>query len=305
MTTLCADRALLRSNEVSIFLDDFNYDLQGTVVTDMQAFKNFRTYFLRGAAALLPTVLTIWIFIQCYGFIGKNIAKPINQGIVKVTVLTLDWYPPISQEDKVNYARVNYPELIGQFDLLHEKMSDESFIQAVRIEKAEDYWVRGAGQIAGFLIAIISVCFLGAFLASFVGRRLWHMIENAIGNIPLVRKVYPYIKEITEFFLVKKKMAFNNVVAIQYPRKGVWSVALVTGTGLKKVTNKIGKEVLTVFVPTSPTPFTGYVIMTLKEETIDLDMTVEEAMRFTISGGVITPAEQAAFEAMVSKEKDD
>ncbi|MBW8035365.1 MAG: DUF502 domain-containing protein [Planctomycetes bacterium] len=270
----------------------------------MQAFKNFRTYFLRGIAALLPTVLTIWIFIWCYGFIGKNIAKPINQGIVKILVLSTDWYP-VSQEEKLSYAHTNYPELTSQPDLLNEKISEASFIQEVRIEKGEDRWVSGSSQFAGFLIAIIGVCFLGVFLASFVGRRLWHMIENAIGNIPLVRKVYPYIKEITEFFLAKKKMAFDNVVAIQYPRKGVWSVALVTGTGLKKVANEIGKEILTVFVPTSPTPFTGYVIMTLKEETIALDMTVEEAMRFTISGGVITPAEHAAFEAMVNKEKDD
>lgn len=270
----------------------------------MQAFKNFRTYFFRGIAALLPTVLTIWIFIQCYGFIGNNIATPINQGIVKILVLSTDWYP-VSYEEKLSYAHANYPEITSQPELLNEKISEDSFIQEVRIKKGEDHWVSGSSQFAGFLIAIIGVCFLGAFLASFVGRRLWHMIEKAIGNIPLVRKVYPYIKEITEFFLAKKKMAFNNVVAIQYPRKGVWSVALVTGTGLKKVANEIGKEVLTVFVPTSPTPFTGYVIMTLKEETIDLDMTVEEAMRFTISGGVITPAEQAAFEAMVNKEKDD
>jgi len=294
----------LRFSE-AVFIYDVNYDLQRTVVINMHALKNFRTYFLRGIAALLPTVLTIWIFIQCYGFIGKNIAMPINQGIVKLAVLSTDWYPSVDEEDKINYARVNYPELIGQYDLLKEKISEESFLQEVRIEKAESYWVRGGGQFAGFLIAIIVVCFLGAFLASFVGRRLLHMIEKAIGNIPLVRKVYPYIKEITEFFLAKKKMAFNTVVAIQYPRKGVWSVALVTGSGLKKVVNAIGKEVLTVFVPTSPTPFTGYVIMTLKEETIELDMTVEEAMRFTISGGVITPAEQAAYEASVNKEKDD
>ncbi|MCK5175244.1 MAG: hypothetical protein KAR47_17755, partial [Planctomycetes bacterium] len=97
----------------------------------MLAFKNFRTYFLRGLAALLPTVLTIWIFIQCYFFIEKNIAQPINQGIVQVMVLSTDWYPPVDQEAKIEYARTNYPELIGQPDFLSEKISEDSFVQEV------------------------------------------------------------------------------------------------------------------------------------------------------------------------------
>ncbi len=79
---------------------------------------------------------------------------------------------------------------------------------------------------------------------------------------------------------------------------------MVTGSGLKKIVESTSKEFLTVFVPTSPTPFTGYVIMTPKDETIELNMTIEEALRFTISGGVITPAEHEAFQAFANKEKD-
>jgi uncharacterized membrane protein len=131
------------------------------------------------------------------------------------------------------------------------------------------------------------------------------MFEKALMNIPVVKKIYPYIKQITDFMFKRKALSFNKVVAIQYPRKGVWSVAMVTGTGLKKVVGSAEKEFLTVFVPTSPTPFTGYVIMTPKEETMELDMTIEEALRFTISGGVITPAEQKAFEEMTNKDEVD
>jgi uncharacterized membrane protein len=121
----------------------------------------------------------------------------------------------------------------------------------------------------------------------------------------VVKKVYPYIKQITDFMLTRKDLSFSKVVAVQYPRVGVWSVAMVTGTGLKKLAGSVQKEFLTVFVPTSPTPFTGYVIMTPKDETIELDMTIEEALRFTISGGVITPAEQKAFEAIANKDDAD
>jgi uncharacterized membrane protein len=233
----------------------------------MQATKNFRTYFFRGMAALLPTILTIWIFVQCYHFIQDRVSIHINRGLV--------W-------------------LIGR--VFKEKWTQD-FLQ--------DFWVEGPGKITGFFIAVVGVVFIGAFLASVMGRTLWHMFERMLVNIPLVKKVYPYIKQITDFFLTKQNLAFNDVVALQYPRKGVWSVGLVTGAGLKKISDSLSKEFLTVFVPTSPTPFTGYVIMTPKDETIELDMTIEEALRFTVSGGVITPAEQRAFEAMSNKDEND
>ena len=225
----------------------------------MQALKNFRTYFFRGMAALLPTILTIWIFVQCYLFVQNRISIHINRGIVRLIL----------------------------------EVTEDRYSQ----EFLEEFWVYGNGQIAGFVLAIIGVCFIGAFLASFAGRTLWRMVEKGISRIPLVKKVYPYIKQITDFVLAKQKMSFNRVVALQYPRKGVWSVGMVTGAGLRKISESIQREFLTVFVPTSPTPFTGYVIITPKDETIELDMTVEEALRFTISGGVITPAEREAFRA--------
>ena len=224
----------------------------------MQAFKNFRLYFFRGLAALLPTILTIWLFVQSYIFIQDKVSVHINRGVVWLILWVTDQW-------------------------------DKEFLV--------NFWVDGPGKVTGFFVAFIGVCFLGAFLASVMGRTMWRFVEKALMNAPLVKKVYPYIKQVTDFLLTKKSLSFNKVVAFQYPRKGTWSVGLVTGKGLKKVSATLEKEFLTVFVPTSPTPFTGYVIMTPKDETIDLDMTIEEALRFVISGGVITPAEHLAFEA--------
>lgn len=263
----------------------------------MQAFKNFRTYFLRGLAALLPTILTIWIFWQCYVFIQEKVSIHINRGVVYGLVTLVDWYPPITDEEKRAYAVAQNPQLLGNPEKLARQIQDEDIIFGTRVAEAEQFWVYGRGQITGFIVAIIGVCAIGAFLASVVGRTLWHMIEKTLTNLPLIKQVYPYIKQVTDFLLAKKNLTFSKVVAFEYPRKGTWSIGLVTGTGLRKVVDTLGREFLTVFVPTSPTPFTGYVIMTPKSETIELDMSIEEALRFVISGGVITPADHLAFEA--------
>jgi uncharacterized membrane protein len=226
----------------------------------MSIAKGLRNYFLRGLAVLLPTILTIWILAWGYSFIQDNISVYINWGLVRLTMLVkgLDWH-------------------------------DES------IRKVwSDFWVDGWGSIAGFIIAVVAVCIVGAILASVVGRAIWRMIEGFIMNTPLLRRVYPYVKQITDFLLTqdKKKELFSRVVAVEYPRKGSWSIGFVTGSGLKRVVDNIEKEFLTILIPNSPMPVTGYVIMVPKEQTIALDMTVEEAFRFTISAGVIAPSGQ-------------
>lgn len=271
----------------------------------MQAVKNFRTYFFRGMAALLPTILTIWIFVQFYIFVQKNVSNHINRGVVKIFIVTIDWYPAVTDDQKRTYALSLEPELAADKKALEARMQEKDIIDGTRTREAEKYWVKGPGQITGFIVALVGICFIGAFLASVVGKTLWRFFERMVMNLPLIKKVYPYIKQITDFVLTKKKLSFNKVVAVQYPRKGMWSVAMVTGTGLQKVVDDSQKDLLTVFVPTSPTPFTGYVIMVARDETIELEMTIEEALRFTISGGVITPAEHKAFQIEANKEDDD
>ncbi|HEV57352.1 MAG TPA: DUF502 domain-containing protein [Phycisphaerales bacterium] len=267
----------------------------------MQAFKNFRIYFLRGMAALLPTILTIWIFVQCYIFVQEKISVHINRGVVRLVVAVVDWYPPITNEQKRAYAIRQEPALQNDPRALARRLDDPDIIRGTRIEVAEKYWVTGRGQIAGIIIAIIGVVFIGAFLYSVMGRTMYRLFENALMQLPLVRKVYPYIKQITDFILANRQISFTKVIALQYPRKGTWSIGLVTGSGLAKIGQAVDKEFLTVFVPTSPTPFTGYVIITPKEDTIELDMTIEEALRFTISGGVISPAQREAFRTLANK----
>lgn len=210
----------------------------------------FKTYFFRGLAVLLPTIVTIWIFIWGYKFIYDKIGIYIKRGLRYLIIL----------------GGGSEPELAK-------------------------LWIDAALSIAGFLIALLAVFIVGAFLASVVGKTLWRMVERFIMNTPFLKQVYPYVKQVTDFLLTQeeKKRMFSRVVAVEYPRKGIWSMGLVTGSGLKKIIDNVEKEFLTVLMPTSPTPFTGFVIMVPKEQVMDLDMTVEEALRFAVSAGVIAP----------------
>jgi uncharacterized membrane protein len=203
-------------------------------------------------AALLPTILTVWLFVQFYQFIQENVSKYINKFIVQLLL----WLGSSSSQ-----------------------------------EELYSFWVDGKGQIAGFLIVLVLVCFIGAILASVVGRSIWRSVEKMLTSIPLVSRVYPYIKQVTDaLFNKENKLAFKRVVAIEYPRRDAWSIGLVTGSGLKRVVESVDEDMVTVFIPSSPTPFTGYVLMVPESDTIPLELTIEEALRFTVSGGVITPA---------------
>lgn len=222
----------------------------------MRLFRDFRNYFLRGIAALLPTILTIWLFVQFYLFIQQNVSRHINYLIVRIILL----------------AGGNRSE-----------------------QELVEFWVNGKGQTAGFVVIFLVVCFLGAFLASVVGKTLWKYFEGLFAKAPIIRNIYPNIKQVTDSVFSQNSVAFKKVVAVEYPREDVWSIGMVTGSGVKQVVNKVGQEMVSVFIPSSPTPFTGYVIMVKDSDVIELDMTVEEALRFTISGGVITPSKWEFF----------
>ena len=105
----------------------------------------------------------------------------------------------------------------------------------------------------------------------------------------MIRTVYSTVKQVTDFLLSDRPVDFSGVVAVQYPRKGVWSVGLSTGGPMNQVQKCVQDDLMTVFIPSSPTPLTGYVIQVPREDVIELNLTIDEALRFTISGGVIKP----------------
>jgi uncharacterized membrane protein len=113
-------------------------------------------------------------------------------------------------------------------------------------------------------------------------------------RVPIIKQIYPSVKQVVNFIVgdADTKVRFNRVVAVEYPRKGMWSLGLVTGETMRNIQNAAGQPCNTVFIPSSPTPFTGYVITVPTEDTVELNISIDEALRFTVSGGVVVPDSQ-------------
>jgi len=151
-------------------------------------------------------------------------------------------------------------------------------------------------------MAVLLVYIVGLFVGNLIGRTLWRLGENALFKIPLIRAIYPAVKQVTDFVLSDKKaqITASRVVAVEPHSNGIWSIGLVTGPGVKALGQPAGKEMVTVFVPSSPTAFSGYVLVVPRESVVDLPLTVEQAMRLLVSGGVIDPHSDAAPEGVRS-----
>ncbi len=251
---------------------------------------NFRLFFIRGLATLLPTVLTIVLLFKCYEFIQENISYYINEGAIRVSVLVLNNYPQldypqISLEEEEQYREKN--------NISPETKLTGQQLNSMKSWKLRQAWHHGYSSLIGFLLAILLVYFVGRVLASYIGRKLWALFELGIHKLPLIKQVYPHIKQVTDFLFGGNKISFSRVVSVEYPRKDIWSIGLVTGAGFKELAQKTEQTMITVFIPSSPTPFTGYVITVKDTDVIDLPITIDEALRFAVSGGVIVPERQA------------
>jgi len=141
----------------------------------------------------------------------------------------------------------------------------------------------------GVLLAAILVLTTGMIVANFLGKRLVVAWEHFLARIPLVRSLYAAIKQIMEAVLSTDAQSFRKVLLIEYPRKGVWSLAFLTSDNLGEVQAKTRGEVISVFIPTTPNPTSGFIIMVPKDEVIELDMAVEDGLKMIISLGVAVP----------------
>ncbi|MBL1320493.1 MAG: DUF502 domain-containing protein [Methylophaga sp.] len=141
----------------------------------------------------------------------------------------------------------------------------------------------------GVVLAVILVLATGMIVANLLGRRIVAAWESLLARIPLVRTLYAGIKQIMEAVLATDAKSFSKVILIEYPRKGLWGLAFMTSDDLGEVQVKAGADLISVFVPTTPNPTSGFVIMLPKEDVIELEMSVEDGLKMIISMGVVVP----------------
>ena len=137
-------------------------------------------------------------------------------------------------------------------------------------------------------ISLILITFIGWLSLSFIGKKLFDLFENVLNKIPILRTIYSAVGQLTETF-AQNKGAKKSVVLIEYPRKGTWAVGFATKENSGEIRNKVGEELINVFVPTTPNPTSGFLLMFPKKDVIFLDITFEQASKFIVSAGSTDP----------------
>jgi uncharacterized membrane protein len=227
--------------------------------------EDFRRFFLRGLSAVLPTIITLWLLIWVWSFLWQNLGRHMISAIV--------WFWNLLVERELMPFR---PAVYTRW-----------------------YWWNALPewlvQLIGVALAVLLVYLVGLLVGNLIGRTIWRLAEMAVMRIPLVRAIYPAVKQVTDFLLAERKtqFEFSKVVAVQPHTGGIWSIGLVTGPGLRPLSDAVGGEMVTVFIPSTPTAFSGYMVVVPRDAVVELPLKVEEAMRLLVSGGVITPGTSA------------
>ena len=273
----------------------------------------FRRAVLRGLAVILPPLLTIVLFIWAWNTIDSYVLGPIEACARYVLVWSL---AEVRDEPPAALPRQRGPNgevLVWQDGQDYVALENGQWIPypvytAVRrnpgeVERrsAEAYYHRYVKLkylqrryvVPVFLLVfILTLYLLGKFLAAGVGRMLWNMCESIIHRLPVIRNVYSSVKQVTDFVFSEQELEYTRVVAVQYPRKGIWSIGFVTGESMLDIRSAANEPVLSVLMPTSPMPATGFAVTVLKSETIDLNISIDQAIQFVVSCGVVVPAQQ-------------
>ena len=163
------------------------------------------------------------------------------------------------------------------------------------------------GDVIALVILTAGLLAIGALLGTFIGRKLFHLMEDRMGQVPVVRVIYPLVRQVTELFTDKGKHQFGQVVAVQYPTKGIYSIGFLTSKGIHELRTPDGRKRVCVFVPTAPSPLTGWIAFFPADDVVYLSMSVDEAFKLIVSAGVVIPPqptevpEQALPPSAVSK----
>ena len=281
----------------------------------------FRRAVLRGLAVLLPPLLTIVIFVWIGNTVTNYLLAPMekaahgllirqfHQDVLSAESLPVDQrQKPQAIVDGNHYRRVaggryvpvEYYNYVS--DHLGSAGMPSTAEGVVRLYVERKYLPRYIVVPVFLCVFLLMLYLLGKFLAAGAGRFFWMQFERMINRLPLVRSVYSSVKQVTDFMFSEREIEYTRVVAIEYPRKGIWSLGMVTGESMLDIRCAANEPVLSLLIPTSPMPFTGYTMTVKKSETVDLNITIEQAFQFIVSCGVVVPPNQLA-EALADRQR--
>jgi len=280
----------------------------------------FRRALLRGLAIILPPLLTIVILVWVWNIVLVYVMVPVETVVSYPFVWyyqsqVIDTLPPEAEAKVIedvygvrqvvrfthqgtNYVRIPSGQWIPQsvYDEVthapgYEKIAtaDDYYHRYVQIKHLKRRFV-----IPLFLcLFIIALYLLGKFMAAGVGRIVWNATEqNVLRRLPVIRHVYSSVKQVTDFVFSEQNIEYTRVVAVEYPRKGIWSIGFVTGESMLEIQEVAGEPVLSVLMPTSPMPATGFIVTVRKSEAVDLNLSIDQALQFIVSCGVVVPIHQ-------------
>ncbi|MFQ5465671.1 MAG: DUF502 domain-containing protein [Thermodesulfobacteriota bacterium] len=141
----------------------------------------------------------------------------------------------------------------------------------------------------GIVFTVLGVFIVGVLTANILGERLLRLTENLMARVPIVSVVYKSTKQLMETFFAKDHEGFRKVVLVQFPRKGVYSMGFVTGRARGELLDRTSRGMMSIFMPTTPNPTSGFYIIAREEDTVPLEMSVEDAFKVLMSGGMIVP----------------
>jgi uncharacterized membrane protein len=224
-----------------------------------------RTFFIRGLKALLPTLITVSLILWVWDLLWQQLGRHMIWLVQHV-----------------------------QYQLAGEEAQWAKIYRMWTTASGEPTWW---SQLVGVSLSLLLVYIVGLLVGNLIGRTFWKLGEALAMKIPVVRAIYPAVKQVTDFLLQDRSgNQFQNsrVVACRPHANQIWSIGLVTGNGLEALSGEAKEEMVTVFVPSSPTAFSGYVMVVPRSEVVELPLKVEEAMRLLVSGGVLTPQKPEA-----------
>jgi uncharacterized membrane protein len=278
----------------------------------------FRGAVLRGLGVVLPPLLTIVIFLWVGGTVQSYVLEPVTAGAERLIIWAIgdirqDDSMPWSERGKANpvvdgiaFQRLDNGEYVPKaiYDVVRHHPGDES-IPSTALPVYRTYvrltYLRPYVVVPAFVLVFTLLLYLlGKFMAAGIGRFFVGFFEGAIRRVPLVRNVYSAVKQVSGFVLNERQMKVSRVVAVEYPRKGIWQLGLVTGEAIPDIEAMVGQPCVTVLICTSPMPMAGFTVTVRRSECVDLNITLDQAIQFIVSCGVIVPRprEREAVEAL-------